>query len=95
MLTSVLEVKNYEENKVEFEKSKLPVENIADQARGTIRRQPSTSPAKKLLRIQPAAQHDYLKEFQDETAVARFRYQKLKSTGYEGDICSHKLLHSH
>ena len=78
MLTSVLEVKKDEENKVKFGKYKLPVENIADQARRTIRRQPSTSPAKKLLRRQPAAQHDYLKEIQDETA-ARFLYRKVKS----------------
>ena len=41
MLTSVLEVKKEEENKVKFGKYKLPVENIADQARSTIRRQPS------------------------------------------------------
>ena len=87
MLTSVLEVKKDEENKVKFGKYKLPVENIADQARSTIRRQPSTSPAKKLLRRQPAAQHDYLKEIQDETAAARFLYQKLKSKNQFSSNC--------
>ena len=87
MLTIVLEVKTDEENKVKFGKYKLPLENIADRARSTIRRQPSTSPAKKLLRRQPTAQHDYLKEIQDETAATWFLYRKAKSKNKFASNC--------